>query len=33
MAASFDDALVYKIFSATADETRTKYNEAQQMGL
>jgi beta-glucosidase len=27
MAASFDDALVYKIFDATSDETRAKYNE------
>ena len=30
MAASFDDALVYRIFNATADETRAKYNEAKQ---
>ena len=27
MAASFDDALVFKIFNATSDETRAKYNE------
>ena len=27
MAASFDDALVYKIFNATSNETRAKYNE------
>jgi beta-glucosidase len=33
MAASFDDNLVYKIFNATSDETRAKYNESQQMGL
>jgi beta-glucosidase len=32
MAASFDDALVYKIFNAVSDETRAKYNEAQQKG-
>jgi beta-glucosidase len=32
MAASFDDELVYKIFSATSDETRAKYNEAKQRG-
>jgi beta-glucosidase len=33
MAASFDDELVYRIFTATSDETRAKYNESQQMGL
>jgi beta-glucosidase len=33
MAASFDDELVYRIFSATSDETRAKYNESQQQGL
>ncbi|MFH1197805.1 MAG: xylan 1,4-beta-xylosidase [bacterium] len=33
MAASFDDELVYKIFNATSDETRAKYNESQQKGL
>ena len=32
MAASFNDALVYKIFNATADETRAKYNQAQRRG-
>jgi beta-glucosidase len=32
MAASFDDALVYQIFTATSDETRAKYNEAKQKG-
>lgn len=32
MAASFDDALVYKIFNAVSDETRAKYNEAMQKG-
>jgi len=32
MAASFDDALVYKIFNATSDETRAKYNESQRNG-
>src|SRR4030042_4812869 len=30
MAASFDDALVYRIFDAVSDETRAKYNESQQ---
>jgi beta-glucosidase len=33
MAASFDDQLVYHIFTATSDETRAKYNEAQAKGL
>jgi beta-glucosidase len=33
MAASFDDELVFKIFDATSDEARAKYNESQQMGL
>lgn len=33
MAASFNDELVYRIFNATSDETRAKYNESQQMGL
>src|ERR1035437_4816792 len=28
MAASFDDKLLYRIFDATSDETRAKYNEA-----
>ena len=32
MAASFDDALVYKIFDATSDETRAKYNELIKRG-
>ena len=33
MAASFDDAMVYKIFNAVSDETRAKYNEAIKSGL
>jgi beta-glucosidase len=33
MAASFDDELVYRIFSATSDETRAKYHEAIRNGL
>jgi beta-glucosidase len=33
MAASFNDELVYRIFTATSDETRAKYNESQQLGL
>ncbi len=32
MAASFNDSLVYKIFSAVSDETRAKYNKAMQAG-
>src|SRR5947208_3587835 len=32
MAASFDDSLVFKIFSAASDETRAKYNEAMRRG-
>jgi len=32
MAASFDDALLYRIFNAVSDETRAKYNEACQKG-
>ena len=32
MAASFDDELVYKIFDATSDETRAKYNELIRSG-
>jgi beta-glucosidase len=32
MAASFDDALVYRIFSAASDETRAKYHEAKRRG-
>jgi len=33
MAASFDDALVFKIFGAASDEVRAKYNQAQKRGL
>jgi beta-glucosidase len=33
MAASFDDALVYRIFNAASDETRAKYNDERQKGL
>ncbi len=33
MAASFDDELVYRVFNATSDETRAKYNEATQKGF
>jgi beta-glucosidase len=33
MAASFDDQLLYRIFNATSDETRAKYNEAKAKGL
>ena len=32
MAASFDDALVYRIFNAVSDETRAKVNEARKKG-
>jgi beta-glucosidase len=32
MAASFDDQLLYRIFNATSDETRAKYNETKQKG-
>jgi beta-glucosidase len=32
MAASFDDGLVYKVFSAVSDEVRAKYNESQKEG-
>ena len=32
MAASFDDALLYRIFNAVSDETRAKYNEAMAKG-
>jgi beta-glucosidase len=32
MAASFDDALVYRVFRAVSDETRAKYNEARRRG-
>jgi beta-glucosidase len=33
MAASFDDELVYRVFSAVSDETRAKYNEEKRSGL
>ena len=33
MAASFDDELIFKIFTAVSDETRARYNEATQKGL
>ncbi len=32
MAASFDDELVYRIFSAVSDETRAKYNQSMLRG-
>ncbi len=32
MAASFNDSLVYRIFSAVSDETRAKYNKAMMNG-
>src|SRR5690606_4964726 len=32
MAASFNDELVYKIFNATSDEVRAKYQEAMRRG-
>jgi beta-glucosidase len=32
MAASFDDQLVYRIFNATSDEVRARYNESKQKG-
>jgi beta-glucosidase len=32
MAASFDDALVYRVFDATSTETRAKYNESVKSG-
>ncbi|HRH44873.1 MAG TPA: glycoside hydrolase family 3 C-terminal domain-containing protein [Pyrinomonadaceae bacterium] len=32
MAASFNDSLVYKVFNATSDEVRAKYNEAMRNG-
>lgn len=32
MAASFNDELVYRIFSTVSDETRAKYNEARRRG-
>ena len=33
MAASFNDELIFKIFTAVSDETRARYNEATQNGL
>jgi beta-glucosidase len=33
MAASFDDELLYRVFTAVSTETRAKYNEAKQKGL
>jgi beta-glucosidase len=33
MAASFDDALLYEVFTAVSDETRARYNESKQLGL
>ncbi|HVT85624.1 MAG TPA: xylan 1,4-beta-xylosidase [Chitinophagaceae bacterium] len=33
MAASFDDSLVYRLFNATSDEVRAKYNQAEKRGL
>jgi beta-glucosidase len=32
MAASFDDDLIFRIFTAVSDETRAKYNESQKEG-
>lgn len=32
MAASFDDQLLYRIFNATSDEVRARYNESKQKG-
>ena len=32
MAASFNDALVYRVFDATSDEMRAKWNELQKSG-
>ncbi len=32
MASSFDDELVYRIFSAVSDETRAKYNQSMHRG-
>src|SRR5664279_2195074 len=32
MAASFDDDMVYRVFDATSDEIRAKYNDAIQKG-
>jgi len=33
MAASFDDALVYRIFNAVSDEVRAKYNQSKARGM
>jgi beta-glucosidase len=33
MAASFDDELLFRVFTAVSTETRAKYNEARQKGL
>src|SRR4029079_3936931 len=33
MAASFDDSLVYRVFNATSDEVRAKYNQAEMRGI
>ena len=33
MAASFDDALVYRVFNAVSDEVRAKYNQSKQRGM
>src|SRR5450759_434038 len=33
MAASFDDSLVFKVFSAVSDEVRAKYNQSQKRGM
>jgi beta-glucosidase len=32
MAASFDDELLFKVFNATSDEVRAKYNQSQKEG-
>jgi len=33
MAASFDDSLLFKVFSAVSDEVRAKYNQSQKRGM
>ena len=33
MAASFDEPLVYEVFTAVSDEARVKYNQAKETGL
>ena len=33
MAASFDDAMLFRVFNATSDETRAKYHEWKRRGL